>query len=366
MRVFALASYPVEAAATRFRLTQFVDPLAARGITLTIHPYLDSRAFAGLYVRSALPRTLAGLVRGVLRRGRDVIAARKADVVLVQREAMLVGPPVVEWFLAKVADRPTLLDLDDGTYLPYNSTVFGPLPRLLKSVSKTDHLIRWASMVSCGNRTIAQYAGSRGGRVTLLPSAVNTERFVALPRRPPSPIPVVGWIGTHSTYPYLRSILPALQRLGEKHRFRLRIVGSGVGQVEVPGVPTESARWALAREVADFQSLDIGLYPIVPNEWAVAKSALKSVLYMAVGIPFVASPVGAAAETGIPGVTHFLATSPEEWVQRLSELLSDVELRARMGAAGREYVVERHSLPVQAPRLVDALETVASGGHAAG
>jgi hypothetical protein len=32
MRVFALASYPVEAAATRFRLTQFVDTLAARGI----------------------------------------------------------------------------------------------------------------------------------------------------------------------------------------------------------------------------------------------------------------------------------------------------------------------------------------------
>jgi len=359
MKVFGLASYPVEAACTRFRLEQFVDPLAARGVTLTIHPYLDSRAFAALYVRSAVPRALIGLARGVLRRCRDVVRARKADVVLVQREAMLFGPPVVEWLLARVANRPMLLDLDDATYIPYSSPVFGPVSRILKSFSKTDQLIRWAELVTCGNPTIAEYVRSRGGKVRILPSTVDTEKFCPPPTRPHSPMPVVGWIGTHSTYPYLRSILPVLERLGEKRQFRLRIVGSGRRRIEVPGVPTESTSWCLDREVADFQSLDIGVYPIIPSDFAAAKSALKSVLYMAVGIPFVASPVGAAAEIGIPGVTHFLATSPDEWVERLSELVSDADLRARMGAAGREYVLQRHSLPVQSPRLAEALADVA-------
>jgi glycosyltransferase involved in cell wall biosynthesis len=361
MKVFGLASYPIEAACTRFRLVQFIDPLAARGVSLTIHPYLDSRAFAALYVRSAVPRALLGLAWGVLRRCRDVVRARQADVVLVQREAMLFGPPVVEWFLTRLAGRPMLLDLDDATYIPYNSPVFGPVSRMLKFFSKTDRLIRWAGLVTCGNPTIAEYVRSRGGRVRILPSTVDTEKFCPAPARHRSSLPVVGWIGTHSTFPYLRSILPALERLGEKHRFRVNIVGSGQRKIEVPGVPTESARWCLDREVADFQSLDIGLYPIVPSEFAAAKSALKSVLYMAVGIPFVASPVGAAARVGIPGVTHFLATSPEEWVERLSELISDPDLRARMGAAGREYVLQKHSLPVQSPRLLEALEDVARG-----
>src|SRR5262245_44029196 len=243
MKVFGLASYPVEAASTRFRLTQFVEPLAARGVTLTVHPYLDSQGFAALYVRSALPRALMGFARGMLRRCRDVVQARKADVVLVQREAMLFGPPLFEWFLTKVAHRPMLLDLDDGTYIPYSSPVFGPLSRLLKSFSKTDQLIRWAELVTCGNRTIAEYARHRGGKVTLLPSTVDTDKFCPSPVRPQSSIPVVGWIGTHSTYPYLLSILPILERLGEKCRFRLRIVGSGRGEIEVPGVPTENVRW---------------------------------------------------------------------------------------------------------------------------
>ncbi len=46
MRVLGLASYPVEAAATRYRLEQFVAPLAERGIELTIKPFLDSSLFA--------------------------------------------------------------------------------------------------------------------------------------------------------------------------------------------------------------------------------------------------------------------------------------------------------------------------------
>ncbi len=359
MKVFGLASYPVEAACTRFRLAQFVDPLAVRGVTLTIHPYLDSRAFASLYVRSSVPRALIGLAQGVLRRCRDVVQAWNADVVLIQREAMLFGPPVVEWFLTRVADRPMLLDLDDATYIPYSSPVFGPVSRVLKSFSKTDQLIRWAELVTCGNPVIAEYVRSRGGKVRILPSTVDTDRFCPSPTRLHSSMPVVGWIGTHSTYPYLQSILPVLERLGEKCRFRLRIVGSGRRGIEVPGVLTESTSWCLDREVADFQSLDIGVYPIIPSDFAAAKSALKSVLYMAVGIPFVASPVGAAAEIGIPGVTHFLATSPEEWVERLSELISDADLRGRMGAAGREYVLQRHSLPVQLPRLAEALAEVA-------
>ena len=57
MKVLALASYPVEAAATRYRLQQFVAPLAERGVTLEIHPFLNSHQFKMLYRRNALPAT---------------------------------------------------------------------------------------------------------------------------------------------------------------------------------------------------------------------------------------------------------------------------------------------------------------------
>src|SRR5207237_8459149 len=62
LRVLALASYPTEAAASRFRVAQFIEPLAARGIDLTFSPFLDAPLFASLYrpakLLARLPRLL--------------------------------------------------------------------------------------------------------------------------------------------------------------------------------------------------------------------------------------------------------------------------------------------------------------------
>ena len=75
----------------------------------------------------------------------------------------------------------------------------------------------------------------------------------------------------------------------------------------------ETLDWSLEREVEDFQSFDIGLYPIVDDGWSAGKSGFKAIQYMAVGIPHVVTPLGACAEIGEPGVTHFCASSRDEW-----------------------------------------------------
>ncbi|HEX8707889.1 MAG TPA: glycosyltransferase family 4 protein [Pyrinomonadaceae bacterium] len=361
MKVLALASYPIEMAATRYRLAQFVGPLAERGITLTIHPFLDSGLAASLYRRSEWPRTALGLARAALRRAGDVWRASRADVILVQREAMMFGPPLVEWLATRVGRCPMVLDLDDATYVRYLSPTYGRLGSTLKWFGKTDDLIRWARVVTCGNRKIAEYVAGKGARAVLIPTVVDTDLF--RPRSltaTPAGKPVLGWIGTHSTFPYLESIFPALQRLAREHPFRLRIVGAGRDDVRLAGVEVESCKWRMEREIEDFQSFDIGLYPIVADEWSAGKSGFKSVQYMAVGIPFVVSPVGECAQIGQAGATHFCATSEDEWHDALARLLSDAALRRRMGEAGREHALAHYTVPAQAEKLAQALREAAA------
>lgn len=364
MKVLALASYPVEAAATRYRLHQYVEALAERGIELTIRPFFDSTLFANLYRRNALPRTVVGLIKaGVLRFG-DVFAARHADVILVQREAMIFGPAVIEWLSSRVSRRPLVLDLDDATYVPYTSPTYGRLGKTLKWFSKTDDLIRWASIVTCGNRAIADYVTSRGKQARIIPTVVDTNVF--RPKESPRQSrPVIGWIGTHSTFPYLQSLFPVLQRLAIEYVFGLKIVGAGSSEIQLPGVEIENLDWRLDREVEDFQSCDIGLYPIVSSmyadEWAAGKSGFKAIQYMAVGVPYVATPVGAIKEIGEVDVTHFCASTDEEWHASLAKLLSSSELRRRMGAAGRQHAVDYFGLPAQADKLAAALREAREG-----
>jgi glycosyltransferase involved in cell wall biosynthesis len=363
MKVLGLSSYPVEAACARYRMEQFVGPLAERGITLTTRAFLDSQLFVQLYRREAFIRTAIGLFKPALLRLRDVVTASQADVVMVQREAMVFGPPLVEWLVTHACKRPMVLDLDDATYVSYTSPTYGSLGRTLKWFSKTDDLIRWAAIATCGNRAIAEYVSSQGTAARVIPTVVDTEVFrPAAGRSEDTPV-VLGWIGTHSTFPYLESVFPVLEELAKTHRFRLRVVGAGKDEIRIPGVEVENVPWKLEREIQDFQSIDIGLYPIdsavYSGKWAAGKSGFKAVQYMAVGIPYVATPAGGSAEIGEAGTTHFFASTSDEWRDALKELIVDSDKRKWMGAAGRRHVTEHYALPAQADKLAAALREAA-------
>ncbi|HKY41588.1 MAG TPA: glycosyltransferase family 4 protein [Pyrinomonadaceae bacterium] len=355
MRVFGLASYPVEAAATRFRMIQFIEPLAEQGIELSVHPFLSSRLYGSLYKRSQWPRTSVGLALAAIRRLQESWRASKADVLFVQREAMMFGPPIVEWLSINLRRCPMVLDLDDATYVSYKSPTYGRFGSMLKWFSKTNDLIRWSRLVICGNGEIAAYVTNKGRPAVVIPTVVDTSQFRPVVKASPGAAPLIGWIGTHSTFPYVKTIFPVLERLARKYRFRLRLVGTGEDNVAIPGVEIENLRWKLDREIADFQSLDIGIYPIVEDDWSVGKSCFKAVQYMAVGVPFVASPVGACQNIADSEQTHFLARTENDWYAHLSRLLSDEGLRRRMGEAGRSYAEKHYSVEVQVPKLAEAL-----------
>lgn len=357
LRVLALATYPDLGAATRLRVAQYVPLLAEQGIAVDVRPFLSQRIFTGMYDRKRVLITAGGIVTGIARRARDVLRLGDYDVVFLQREAALVGPPVVEW-LAK-RRLPVVLDLDDSTYLERKSDVFGPLAAVLKSQGKTDRLIRWSEHVVCGNPTIAAYVEQFGKPTTILPTIVDLDRYTPRAQSNENEL-TVGWIGTHSTFAYWRTLLPVFRRLAQTHRFRLRIIGGRVEDVSVDGVQVESLPWSLDRELDDLRSFDVAVYPMTKDEWAEGKSGLKAIEYLSCGIPYVATPVGVVAEIGIAGETHLEADSEDEWYDALSRLLTDASLRERMSRSGRAYAEEHYSTRRTATTLGHVLREAAT------
>jgi glycosyltransferase involved in cell wall biosynthesis len=351
-RLLVLSPAPHGAASTRFRLEQFFPALHRAGITPVLRPFLDEAGFGIIYKPGAPVEKLFAAVRSIGDRLIDLARASRADGVLIHREAALIGPPILEWLLARGASLPLVFDVDDAVWVPYSSPTYGArLSRWLKFPQKALFTLSAASRVICGNPRLAEFARRFNRNVSVVPTIVDTDTFRPAPRS--NPVPVIGWIGTHSSLQYLRMLVPVLRRLAERRRFRLQVVG---GDLAEPGLPIDQRQWTLAREIRDFQALDIGLYPLAEDEWALGKSGFKAIQYMACGVPVVASPVGVTNDIIEHGHNGFLARSLAEWEDYLERLLDDAELRTRLGERGRRDAVGRWSLARYEPRFVDLIK----------
>jgi glycosyltransferase involved in cell wall biosynthesis len=358
MRVLAFCSYPEESAATRYRLLQFVLPLANRGIDVTVKPFLNSEKYGNFYKKGRLIRNSLNLLGPLVQRTFDSLSAKDHDLLFVQREAMMFGPPIFEWIARAVGNIPMVLDLDDATYVSYVSPTYGKLGSAFKFFGKTDKLIEQSEFVIACNRFVAEYVEKKGKQTTIVPTVVDTDKFCPV-SKDSEHIPVIGWIGSHSTLPLLESLFPILTRLALEHPFKLKVVGGGKEDIKIEGVELENLPWSLEREVDDLRSFDIGLYPMVVSDsasrdWLFGKSCFKAVQYMTAGIPFVLSPMGNCAETGIANETHFFANSDEQWYQSLQTLLNFPDLRKKMGERGRKFALENFTIEQQ----VDKIEEV--------
>ena len=339
-RVLALAVYPISAAATRFRLAALEDALRDREIELTLATSLDDAALRVLYQPGALLHKSTLALRSTVRQWARSIAEGPWDAVFVQREAALVGPPVLEWALSSLGHRPLVFDFDDAIWLSTASASRNPLAaRLLRNPAKAHWLMRRAAHVIAGSEYLADAARRHNPNVTVVPTVVSRMAWA-----PAAPLdgalkhpeePVIGFVGTHSTAEYLHIVVPALQLPIER----------------------EEVEWNLAGEINLFRDLDIGIAPMPENEWTWGKCAFKQIQYLSVGVPCVTSPVGAAADLVARNVALGASTS-DEWYAQLQRLLDDNELRTTLTQRGRALVETDFCTEIQAPRAAGIIASL--------
>jgi glycosyltransferase involved in cell wall biosynthesis len=364
IRLLVLSPIPEEGAGCRFRIAQFIPYLESAGFEVTLSSLFTPEFFRlvyrpGQYLKKAV--TFSALAVKRLDSLRDV---SRFDLVFIYREVFPIGPAIVERLLTKADHPKVVFDFDDAIFLPRTRASVSDANRLigmLKQPNKVSTIVRRSSHVIVGNEYLADYARRYNRAVTMIPTSVDTSRFVPAARRSENgsmrPNPIVGWIGSPTTSAYIHSLVPILQRVCREHPFTLRLSGTGEA-IETGGVPTENVPWSLEREVELFNGCHVGVYPLADDEWSKGKCGFKAIEFMACGVPVVAAAVGVNREIIQEGVNGFLASTENEWVEKLGRLLTDPELRRRFGEAGRRTVEERYSLRVNAPRLAATLRQV--------
>lgn len=352
MRVVAFTKYGAAAASTRQRLLQYIPTLHRAGIDVEWHPLLDDAYVHGLTQGTRPPRVT--IARRYIERVWQLLRTGRADALWVYAELFPYLPATFER-LAFARGIPLVYDFDDAFFHQYDTAARPFVRRMLGG--KLEPLLRGAAACMCGNAYLRDYADNFCDRTIILPTVVDTDAYGAATVERQRAL-AIGWIGTPSTWAYLRPILPVLADLAAERGIRIRVVGAGAAAETDRFLGLDLIDWQEETEIAEVQQMDIGVMPLPDEAWARGKSGYKLIQYMACGLPVVASPVGVNTDIVNVGETGFLARTPAEWRQALIALLDDAVLRRRMGEGGRRRAEEYYSLKRCAPVMVEMFRSI--------
>ena len=324
-------------------LTTRMDKPSGRYRFLQYVPYLEAE---GLSVESFV------IPKGILRRRRLFSSLKGFDVVFLQKR--LFG--AWDWRALRKYAKYLVYDFDDAVL--FNDSSKAEQSSKVRA-TRFERTVFGADMVIAGNAYLEALAKGFTGNVVTIPTPVDTDRYTVGVKGVKDGV-TIGWIGSRATIGYLGPYRDILGELKERYPdIKFKVVSD-----EFPDWPEYDdswfikKRWNYDEEVADLQSFDIGIMPLVDDEWTRGKCAFKLLQYMSSGVPAVASPVGVNTDVIEDGKNGLLALSGEEWVEALSKLIEDAEFREVLGREARRTVKERYSLKVNAPKLLKALKRI--------
>ena len=285
------------------------------------------------------------------KRIRALLGAKRFDAVWLEKEALPWLPSGFErvFGLARV---PYVLDYDDAVFHTYDQHRSALVRRWLGR--KIADLMHGAALVMVGNDYLRDYAERAGAsRIEWVPTVVDLNRYPAVIKRENGPF-TIGWWGAPANSRHLGIVSEALVEVCRGGQARLHVIGGW--KTDLPAeVSVAYTPFSAADPVEPTQQFDVGIMPLPDQPWERGKCGMKLIHYMACHLPTVASPVGANRQIVEHGVTGFLASSTQEWVDAFKALKESHALRKNMGEAGRSKIERLYSLQATAPRVANML-----------
>lgn len=334
--------------ASRVRFIQYMPFLREAGWDVTHRPNRPDRqwygSFRNRWARAAQYR--AGRVTMRANRMADAWGAADYDVVFVNRD--LAGKGLAAERLLRRRNPRFVFDFDDAVFMGNEKAVAW--------------MCTHAGWVTPGNPYLERWARQFSDRVTVVPTVIDTDRYLLQTdamRRPDQPVRV-GWSGSSQSirgdlFPFLGMLTALQKRLG----FELVIVSNAKPEVPVPDLHWSFVQWRAEEEGRIAERFDVGVMPLVDQEFQRGKCGMKLLQYMAAGIASIASPVGVNSEIVEHGASGFLAATPADWEGAIEVLVRDAALRRSVGQRGRAVCEQRYSIARWLPELDAILRRVA-------
>ncbi len=276
------------------------------------------------------------------------------DTVIIIQKKLLTG---FQLSILKRKSSALVFDFDDALWTSHPSSPAGP--RRDKSEKRDaallENICSKVDLVIAGNNYLRDRIKNFNPNIEIIPTPLDTDKYVPAEPRLGNKKLVVGWMGTSCNLFFLPEVFKELtDKTGQSNLYV-------VSDKPLPQNIADLAvfeKWSGEGEVQQLQKMDIGLMPLTDDEYTRGKCGFKILQYMACGAVPLASDVGFNREIIEHGVNGFLIKEPSEWKKYVDLLATDPDLRSKMAKEARKTVVEHFSLVPLADKMLARIEKI--------
>ena len=309
-----------------------------------------------IYKEGMLAQKVLYTFYGYWRRLIGLFSLRQYDVVYIFLWVTPFGSTFFEWLYTAIA-KAVVYDIDDLVFHHKHKSVANNFIGFLKGRNKPKFLMSRANHVITCTPYLDEYARKFNPHTTDISSTINTVSYQPVNAYNNTHPLTLGWSGSHSTSKYMLLLQPVLAAVQKEYGIKVLVMGDESFTME--GVEVETVKWSEEAEISTLQRIDIGLYPLpLDDDWVMGKSGLKALQYMALGIPTVATAIGANYRVMEDGVSGFLVKTQAEWLSKLTLLINHPEERKRIGLAARTRVENIYSIKANQKTYLEILNSV--------
>lgn len=356
MKVLFLTQSTLIGPASRYRVYQYIDYLEKNNISCTVSSALPKSCYRFFYQSNAIWKKALLLPLIFLRRLRDLWRVKNYDIVFIQREILPQCFPLFETIISKL-NKNIIFDFDDAIFLvpPQRNKRF----YTFRDKIAIERIIKLSAKIIAGNDYLKQYALQFNQQVSVIPTVVDTDKWMKADelvdnKNINNKKIVIGWIGTRHNLFYLEKLKNVFARLSSEYDICLHVISDAdciINNVEVVNIV-----WAEDTEVQEVRKFDIGIAPLFDDDWAKGKCGLKALQYMSCSVPTVCSAVGVYNQIIQDRYNGFLAKDETEWIEKLSLLIADQNLRKNLGQIGRKTIEDKYSLEINKSKFKEIIE----------
>mgnify|MGYP001252968789 CR=1 FL=1 len=355
-RIVIVCPHPKNVApGQRLKYEQYINSWEKKGFIVDIKPFMTNRFWNVVYKKGYYIEKVFWTFFGYLRRLKLLISLRSYDLSYIFLWVTPLGTTFFERLYCTVSKK-VIYDIDDLVYHKDHKSEANSFLAILKGRKKPIYMMRRSNHVITCTPHLDEFVRKYNKNTTDISSTINTETYQPVNKYENVNTLTIGWSGSHSTSKYVYLLKEVLLEVYKKYNFKLLVIGDS--SFHIDGLPCEAIQWAEDSEVRDLQRIDIGIYPLPNEEWVLGKSGLKALQYMALGIPTIASAIGANHRVIEDGISGTLVDSHESWKKSIENYLTNPSLRKEHGLKARERVESMYSVKANESIYMEVIEKV--------